>query len=82
MKTATVRDLRNQFPRLAALLADGETLQITNRGRPVAILSPAPSPKAAKAPLPDFLGRMAKVFPDGLPPASGGDIRELEKGRW
>ena len=82
MKTATVRELRNQFPRLSALLAEGETVQITNRGRPVALLSPAPSPKAAKTALPDFLGRMSRIFPDGLPPASSDDIREHEKGRW
>jgi antitoxin (DNA-binding transcriptional repressor) of toxin-antitoxin stability system len=82
MKTASVRELRNQFPRLAGWLAEGETVQITNRGRPVAILSPSPPSAARKAALPDFLGRMEKLFPGGLPPEPGDGIREHEKGRW
>ena len=38
--TATVRDLRNHFPKLAKKLAKGETVQILSRGKPIARLVP------------------------------------------
>jgi hypothetical protein len=43
MKTATVRDLRNHFSRLLAWIAAGEETTLTQRGKPVARLSPAPA---------------------------------------
>lgn len=38
--TATVRDLRNNFAKLAKHLEWGEEITITRRGKPVAKLSP------------------------------------------
>jgi hypothetical protein len=38
MKSATVRDLRNRFPRVARWLDAGETVRIVKRGRPYARL--------------------------------------------
>lgn len=55
MKTATVRDLRTAFPRLQALLFEGEEIAITRRKRVVARLLPA-EPLAAR---PDFKARFA-----------------------
>jgi prevent-host-death family protein len=43
MKTATVRDLRNHYSRLLAWIAAGEEITITQRGKPVALLGPAPA---------------------------------------
>ena len=43
MKTATVRDLRNHYSQLLAWIAAGEEITITQRGKPVARLSPAPA---------------------------------------
>ncbi len=43
MKMATVRDLRNHYSRLLAWIAAGEEITITQRGKPVARLSPAPA---------------------------------------
>ena len=43
MKTATVRDLRNHYSQLLAWIAAGEEITITQRGKPVARLSPAPT---------------------------------------
>lgn len=40
MKTATVRDLRNDFARLSKWLEQGETIEIIKRGQPVADLVP------------------------------------------
>ena len=43
MKTATVRDLRNHSSQLLAWIAAGEEITITQRGKPVARLSPPPA---------------------------------------
>ena len=43
MKTATVRDLRNHYSQLLAWIAAGEEITITQRGKPVARLSPTPA---------------------------------------
>jgi len=45
MKTATVRDLRNDFARLSKWLDQGETIEIIKRGKPVADLVPKVSGK-------------------------------------
>ncbi len=45
MKTATVRDLRNNFARLSKWLEKGETIEISKRGKPVADLVPKASGK-------------------------------------
>jgi len=51
MKTATIRDLRNQFARVSKWLEKGETVQILKRGRPFARVVPEPTSKG-------FLGCM------------------------
>lgn len=40
MKTLTVRDLRYDFAKVEEWLADGEEIEITKHGKPVARLSP------------------------------------------
>lgn len=44
MKTATVRDLRNQFPRVAAWIENGEEVDITKSGKLFARLVPVMPP--------------------------------------
>lgn len=53
MKTASVRDLRTDFPRLEAMLRAGEPIAITKRNRIVAKLVPATEAVA----VPDFRAR-------------------------
>lgn len=43
MKTATVRELRNEFGRLSRWLEKGETIEILKRGTPIADLVPKTS---------------------------------------
>jgi antitoxin (DNA-binding transcriptional repressor) of toxin-antitoxin stability system len=43
MKTATVRELRNDFGRISKWLEKGETVEILKRGKPVAELVPKSS---------------------------------------
>lgn len=60
MKTATVRQLRNDFGRLSKWLEAGETIQIVKRGRPFARVSPEPAARRT------FLGACPGTDP--LPP--------------
>jgi len=46
MKTATVRDLRNNYLQLMEWLAAGEQILITRRGRPIARLTPESTPES------------------------------------
>jgi antitoxin (DNA-binding transcriptional repressor) of toxin-antitoxin stability system len=43
MKTATVRELRNDFPRIEAWVHEGESVSISKRGKVIATLVPASS---------------------------------------
>ena len=56
MKTATVRDLRNEFSKVSKWLDAGETVQILKRGKPYGRLIPEPQQKT-------FLGACPSPFP-------------------
>ena len=60
MKTATIRELRSNFPRLEALLHEGESIAITKRKRLVATLVPAGDTMR-----PDFPTRFGGAVPVG-----------------
>ena len=44
MKTANVRELRNQFNKISKWLASGQTVQIVKRGKAIARLVPEGKP--------------------------------------
>lgn len=62
MKTASVRDLRQDFARILAWLQAGEEVVITLRRQAIATLIPRPKKKQAKRPMPDLTARLQKVF--------------------
>lgn len=65
MKTATLRDLRNDFSSLEAWLAEGETIRIEKRGAPIALLSPiAPSASEPSTHRPDAAARRKAIWGD------------------
>ena len=64
MKTATVRDLRNHFPRVAAWIEDGQSVQITKSGKVIARLVPAGSKTPRKFKMPDIMERLERTFGD------------------
>jgi antitoxin (DNA-binding transcriptional repressor) of toxin-antitoxin stability system len=65
MKTATVRDLRYDFPKIEAMLRHGEEILITKHNRPFAtLLKPKSEAKKALPPLPDFKARLKKIWGD------------------
>ncbi len=79
MKTATIRDLRNEFARVARWIEEGECVEITRSGKPFARLAPVP-PDSAKASMPDFLGRLREQFPDEIPVTTSGGVIDYDRG--
>jgi antitoxin (DNA-binding transcriptional repressor) of toxin-antitoxin stability system len=63
MKTATVRDLRNNFPRVASWIEKGESVEITKSGKLFARLTPAKPRSAQKFKMPDIMARLNETFP-------------------
>lgn len=65
MKTATLRQLRHEFGTVLALVEQGEAIEITKRGKTIALLSPPPPVKATKAKRrPDFAARLKRIYGD------------------
>ena len=62
MKTATLRDLRNNFAKLEAWLAEGEDIQIEKRGELVAVLKSLGGKKPGKIKMPDFAARRKALW--------------------
>ena len=62
MKTATVRDLRNNFAKLEAWLSNGEVVCIEKRGEPVAMLTAMRRNGPAKVKNPDFAARRKAIW--------------------
>jgi antitoxin (DNA-binding transcriptional repressor) of toxin-antitoxin stability system len=64
MKTATVRELRNEFPRIEAWVHEGESINISKRGKVIATLVPAvgamaPQPRHEKV---DIMARLRETW--------------------
>jgi antitoxin (DNA-binding transcriptional repressor) of toxin-antitoxin stability system len=64
MKTATVRDLRYDFPKIEAWLAGGEEILITKHSKQIARISPETSAAKPMPPLPDFVARRKRTWGD------------------
>ncbi len=64
MKTATIRDLRNRFPRVAAWIEQGEPVEITRGGKVFARLVPATPEKPRRFKMPDVMARLRANFGD------------------
>ncbi|MGA2542979.1 MAG: type II toxin-antitoxin system prevent-host-death family antitoxin [Verrucomicrobiota bacterium] len=64
MRTASVRDLRNRFARVAAWIAQGEPVEITKSGKVFARLVPPAPGKRTKLVKPDIMARLKKTWGD------------------
>ena len=66
MKRATVRDLRNRFPRVAAWIEEGEPVEITRAGKVFARLLPATPAKRRKLAKPDIMAQLKATWGDRI----------------
>ena len=78
MKTATVRDLRYEFPRIEQSLAQGEEVQITKRGKVIGTIVPR---NRERQPLPDFLGRIRAAYGDEMLQTTGAAMVRMDRDR-
>ena len=62
MKTATVRELRGEFPRLLRWLQAGETVSISRRGSVVAQLGPPAASGPVEFKLPNFAAQRREIL--------------------
>lgn len=79
MKTATIRDLRYNFPQVEAWLSGGEEIELTKRGRVVGRIVPS-SAKPSRRKMPDFAARARRIFGDRK--INTAAILEHNKGRY
>ena len=82
MKTATIRQVRNDFPRVLAWVAEGEEVTVLNRTRPVARLLPPRPPSEGAFTMPDFTARMKGIFGKRRTHAVAALLKEREENRW
>jgi antitoxin (DNA-binding transcriptional repressor) of toxin-antitoxin stability system len=80
MKKASVRDLRYRFSVVENLLREGHEIQITKRKRVIARLLP-PEP-VVPVQMPDFLGRIKKIFGKKRLKLSGAQQLAAERERF
>lgn len=62
MKTATVRQLRNNFAEIAKWLRDGEEVVVTSRKKVIGRIIPEPSEERTLR-MPDFAARIRDQYP-------------------
>jgi len=82
MKTATIRQVRNDFGTVLHWIADGEEVTILNRTRPVARLLPPRPPSADVHKMPEFTARMKAIFGNRRTHAVDALLKEREDTRW
>ena len=80
MQQLTIRDLRYDFGKVEAFLADGQEIEITKHGKPIARLSP-PRTSAAKFDADAHRRRMKETWGDRVFTAEEvKEMREAELG--
>ena len=65
MKSATVADLRNNFRRVSVHIENGESVEITKRGRVFATLVPG-VPRQCKLVKPDWMAQIKEAWGDRI----------------
>jgi len=79
--TATIRELRNQFPRVSKLLDEEDEVIVTERGKPKYRLVRYSPPARKKAAAPkDYLKRLRRHQPDALTPEAAKALDEENRG--
>lgn len=74
----TVRELQKDLKRVLARVERGQTLQVTRRRRPVAILAPARA--AAAQPWPDLEARARAVLGDRVVVPAASEVVVRDRG--
>ena len=79
MKTATIRDLRTQFPKVRRLLEQEGQVVVTERGRPVMLLQPyCEGARQRQRPV-DYLARLRRRMPKPLTAIVARSLHESDR---
>ena len=63
MKTATVRQVRHDFGSVMAWVAEGESVEVSKRGKVIAVITPpVVRPKRSLKKRPDFFARLKRIY--------------------
>lgn len=81
MKTATVRDLRNDFARVAEWIDGGEKVQLTRHGKVIACIVPVRRSPKKPVEWPDFIARLKRIYGRKILPDSKALIDEMRNDR-
>jgi len=76
MKTATVRELRNEFSKLETWLGEGQEIRIEKKGKTIAILKPSRTEEGT-IPRPDFMARLRENWGDRV--FTEEEVREMRE---
>ena len=82
MKTATIRQIRNDLNTVLEWVAKGQEVVVTRRRRPVARLLPPRADDQRPVVMPDFARRLSGRFGNKRMEAVKAIIEEREAGRW
>ena len=83
MRTASVRQLRTEFPKVLAWVNSGQDVAITRRRKVVAKLVPAGDAPRRKPVLPDFIARLNGIYGEKVVSAEAmAEILSENKGRY
>jgi antitoxin (DNA-binding transcriptional repressor) of toxin-antitoxin stability system len=82
MKTATIRQVRNDLGTVLAWVAAGEEVTVLNRKTPVARICPPRAEAPAPVKMPDFAARAKATFGRRKTHLADGVMEEREKSRW
>lgn len=80
MTTATIRDLRTQFPRIRRLLEEEGEVIVTDHGEPVAVLRPFQATRTTRSEPVDYYRRLKARMPQPLSSASRHALDESDRG--
>ena len=81
MKTATIRQVHNDFGAVLAWVSQGEEVTVLNRTRPVARICPPRAPAPARFKRPDFTARAQAIFGNKRTRFSDSILEEREQSR-
>jgi antitoxin (DNA-binding transcriptional repressor) of toxin-antitoxin stability system len=82
MKTATVRQIRNEFPAVLRMVQNGETVAITSRRKIVAALTPPPKIAPSGRAWSGLETRLKRLLAQPMMEASGAQIIAEDRDRF
>lgn len=72
MKTTTVRELKHATPSVLSWVAEGQSVEVRRRGKPVAMITPIKRRTAVA--MPDFMARLKAIYGTSLLPVTATDV--------